>query len=255
MRIISLILASGVGSRLYPLSTEEKPKQFLKLISDKMIVEDTLERYRLFSEKSYIVTLEKYQKYVENLQAKIVYERERKETATSVFYGINAIKKDFDPKETIVIQTPSDHFVEENLDFIKTIEIAVFQAVKGKFVLIGVKPTRLETDFGYIKDGYEIIEKPSRIKAKKLIENGYFWNTAIYVYRLDRMLVYFDKYFNHEKLSFEKMILPHISSDSKVIYSHIKWEDLGTYERLNSPERWVYTLGKRNEKNVKQIGN
>ncbi|WP_373896368.1 sugar phosphate nucleotidyltransferase [Virgibacillus sp. CBA3643] len=234
MNVINLVLASGLGSRLYPLSTDEKPKQFLSLIGGNTMIEDTLNRFKPFVDDSYIITLERYERYVSDLKTSVIFEEERKESAISVHQAINSISSDLQPSNTIIIQSPSDHHIKEDEHFKKSINEAVTYAKSGKLAIIGVDPTKPCSDYGHIKQDHEMVEKPTLSKASDLMENGYLWNTAIYVYPLGKMIKYFNSYFNHEVTAFEKVILPNITDDIKVISSDMDWTDIGTHERLES---------------------
>lgn len=234
MKLYNLILASGEGTRLYPLSTSSKPKQFLKLISDEMIVIDTMNRFRFLVDESVVATLEKFEHFLDGEDmVKVITEKEKRETAFTVlnFLSYWVDKKDKSLKD-IVIQTPSDHFIDDKEEFDKALKEAIRYAEQGKVVMIGTKAKKAISDYGYIKDGHSMVEKPSVRKAKELIEQGYCWNTAIYVYRVQDMIGHYDRYFDLEVNSFEKAILEKVNN-VKVIQGNFVWEDLGTHERLD----------------------
>lgn len=233
MNIINLALASGVGSRLYPLSTEERPKQFINLVGDNMMIEDTLNRFKPFVHDSYIVTLSKYKEYVKGLGFKVVYEDDRKESSGSVLNAISAIAMDYEPKDTIIIQTPTDHYIKADEHFKKSIDEAVAVAKQNKVAVIGKKPNYPNTGLGYIKDDKMIEEKPNERVARALINKGYYWNTAIYAYPLKRMLQYYKLFYDYNFKPFEKTILSNIRNEIKVIPSKMQWEDIGTFDKLN----------------------
>lgn len=244
MTVINLVLASGVGSRLYPLSTEERPKQFLNLISDKPMIEETLTRFKPFVNKAYVVTLMKYMNYVENLDATVVYEPERKESAVSVLNGLWAIAERFDyADDVIILQTPSDHYIENDSRFSLAIQRAIRMARKNKIVMVGVEPFNPSEDFGYIRDGCPMIEKPSKEEAEGLIKKGYYWNTAIYAYPLRKMLGLFELFMDKEGESFERTVLLKASEWLRVIPSDFVWEDIGSLDRLFAIERYIRSRG------------
>lgn len=248
MKIINLVLASGLGKRLYPLSTEEKPKQFLKLISENMMVEDTLSRFRPFVDESYLVTLEKYEKYVDEIEnISVVYEEEREESGMSVYRALSQIWEDYGDSETIIIQTPSDHYIEENESFMSAINKAIFYAQNNWVSVVGAEPLYSTGEYGYLKNFHAMEEKPTRAVAKNLIASGYRWNTAIYAYNLKNMLFTYELIFKKRGKSFEREILQQIMDIVKVVPADIVWNDVGTPEGLERYqfERWKKEEGRK----------
>lgn len=234
MKLYNLILASGEGTRLYPLSTVDKPKQFLKLISKEMIVIDTMKRFEHLVDESVVVTLERFKHFFADEKVKnVVTEKEKLDTAYTVLQFLKYWEGRKDKSHNdIVIQSPSDHFIDEQDKFDKAIAEAIEYAKKGRFVMIGAKAKKPVSDYGYIKSRCKMVEKPYKSKAKELIEKGYCWNTAIYVYRIQDMISYYNCYFDFEVNSFEKAILEKMNN-VKVIQGDFVWEDLGTHERLD----------------------
>lgn len=229
MNIVNLILASGKGARLYPLSTEDKPKQFLKLVSSKMMVEETESRYRSLVDHSYTITLEKYEKWIEGKVDNVIYEPYRNESANTVKNGLLNLLEYY-PDETIVIQTPSDHYIKQSKDFAEAIKKGIAEAKKEKIAIIGVEPSKVTDQYGYMKQiGNDVafIEKPEIRKAKYLFEQGYLWNTAIYIYSLDIMITKFMKYYMEDGKSFENTII-NKAKNLEVIKGRFEWYDIGT---------------------------
>src|SRR5699024_6701574 len=161
VNVINLVLASGKGSRLYPISTEAKPKQFIDLVSDNMMLEDTLIRFDGFSNESYVITLDKYKKHVAGVNANIIYEEKRLESGNSVYNALNDIKSNVDINNTIVIQSPSDHYLKIDNYFLDAIDSMIRVAKKDKIGILGAEPKEVNEQLGYVLTGEGIVEKPN----------------------------------------------------------------------------------------------
>lgn len=198
-----LIMAGGIGSRFWPLSTEEKPKQFIDILGvGKSLLRITFERMSKIcpSENIYIVTNENYEKLViedipEINNNQILKEPYRKNTAPCIAYGTSIIKQINENANIIV--TPSDHLIIDDEAFISVIKTGLEISEKEDFLLtIGIKPTKPATGYGYIQTGkkyststHEVnkiktfTEKPNSELAKTFIELGdFFWNSGIFIW-------------------------------------------------------------------------
>lgn len=211
--LYALILAGGKGTRLYPLSREKNPKQFLKVINNKSFLRSTVDRIIPLVDKKniYIITNEEYinkvQKELPDINRENIFaEPQNKETATCIgFSAVRLLKKD--PDATMII-LPSDHYIGNNKSFINTVTQAAEIAEKKRgLVTMGIKPQRPETGYGYIEMGEKInatidsfrverfLEKPNLEVAKDLILKGtYLWNSGIFVWRADVFLREMQKY-------------------------------------------------------------
>ena len=211
--IYGLILAGGKGTRLYPLSRQKEPKQFLKIINNKSFLQNTVDRLRLLvdTDNVYIVTNSDYQAKIkdeiEHINEKNIFtEPLNKETATCI--GLSAVKFLKKDKDAIMVILPSDHYIEENDKFIQTLKQAVEIAERKRgIVTIGISPTRPETGYGYIEMGERIngkipsykisrfTEKPNIEVAKDFLSKGnYLWNSGMFVCRADIILREIEKY-------------------------------------------------------------
>lgn len=195
-----VIMAGGIGSRLFPISTPERPKQFIDLLKvGKTLIQLTVERFLPICpiENFWVVTSEKYIHYVrEQLPgikpSHILAEPEARNTAPCIAYACTKIAAHY-PNVNIVV-TPSDAYVADNEDFIQTIRTALdFTTENSRIVTLGIVPTRPATEYGYIEAGKTVIrpikkvlnfkEKPSQEVAEEYISLGnHFWNAGIFVW-------------------------------------------------------------------------
>ena len=211
--IYGLILAGGKGTRLYPLSRSEQPKQFLKVINNKSFLENTVDRITPLIEKEniYVVTNQDYKDKIRaelnGIKKENVFtEPENKETATCI--GLSAVKLLKKDKDAVMVVLPSDHHIEGEKEYIEILTQAVNIANKKKgIVTLGIEPTRPETGYGYIEMGEKILsnkesyrverftEKPNIEVAKDFLEKGtYLWNSGIFIFRADVILREIEKY-------------------------------------------------------------
>ncbi len=194
----TLILAGGSGTRLWPLSREYYPKQFIKLFDGKSLFQKTVERALIFSdpEDVYVVTNDKHKFMVIDQiseigvdipQDNIITEPYAKNTLPAIYYGITRILQHGTAKVAVL---PSDHLIEVNEKY----EEAFMKAEKlaDKYlVTFGVKPTKPHTGYGYIKPGdlldygYRVekfVEKPDLETAKTYLKEGYLWNSGMFLF-------------------------------------------------------------------------
>lgn len=272
-----IIMAGGMGRRFWPYSRKNLPKQFLDFFGcGKTLLQQTFERYKniVSPENIYITTNRDYKELVQEqipeiADSQLLIEEERRNTAPSLAYASHLIYG-INPDATIVV-TPSDHLILKQDEFEKSIlEGLDFASTSGKLVNIGIKPTRPETNYGYIQiedDGRDdnfhkvktFIEKPALEFAEVFMQsNEFFWNSGIFIWHIQTILRAF-----HENMtdvcpkveceSPDFSSCPNISIDSSIMEKadnvflqicHFGWADLGSWESLYD------ALPKDKEKNV-----
>lgn len=207
-----VIMAGGIGSRFWPLSTPEYPKQFIDILGcGRSLIQLTVDRFQGVApvDNFWVVTNAKYidiikQQIPDIPSSHILAEPEARNTAPCIAWACWSIRKE-DPEANVVV-TPSDAVVMNPEEFRRVINNALnFTAKKDAIVTIGIKPNRPETGYGYVQasdlvDG-EICkvaafkEKPDLYTAKKYLANGNFlWNAGIFVWNINTIATVLKKY-------------------------------------------------------------
>ncbi|WP_028912503.1 mannose-1-phosphate guanylyltransferase [Prevotella sp. MA2016] len=205
-----VIMAGGVGSRFWPMSTTENPKQFIDVLGvGKTLLQLTVERFGnlVKPENIWVVTNQNYQDIVKKQlpdmpSGNILCEPCRRNTAPCIAYVSWRIKSK-DPKANIIV-TPSDHIVTDKTEFQRVIkECMQFTSETDAIVTLGMKPNRPETGYGYIQadlstsslrnkeifrvDSFR--EKPNLETAQEYIKkNYYFWNAGIFIWNVNTIV-------------------------------------------------------------------
>ena len=189
-----IILAGGVGKRLWPLSTEYNPKQFIPIFKDLSLFDLTLQRVNnsLFK-KPIVVTSEKYLKQISKAFERtglkpslIVLEPESKNTYSAITIATLLSNEELGKDRLIIM--PSDHYISNNINFYQACKNALKEDKEGLY-LFGIKPEYASSEYGYISfdEGsskkIEFIEKPNAKKVKKLLaSNKVYWNSGIFIF-------------------------------------------------------------------------
>ncbi len=201
-----VIMAGGIGSRFWPMSTEEKPKQFIDVLGvGRSLLQLTYDRFGSITrpENVWVVTNERYADIVKEQlpeipAGNILSEPCRRNTAPCIAY-VSWRVKEADPSANMVV-TPSDHIVTNTAEFRRVINQCLqFTHDTDTIVTIGIKPNRPETGYGYIqadlssasprnKEIYRVDtfrEKPDLATATRYIkQNNFFWNAGIFVWNV-----------------------------------------------------------------------
>ena len=261
----TIILAGGSGTRLWPLSREKYPKQFIKLQGKKeSLFQETFKRSTLLSEINdiYVVTNQNYKFLViaaiEELgylysEDNILLEPEAKNTLAAIYLGVNKIIEEGNHS---VVVFPSDHIIARNEDFISIIKESELLA-KDFIVTFGIRPDAPNTGYGYISAGENVLngfrvnsfkEKPTRGKAEEYINKGYYWNSGIFMFSSEVFVSEVKKYSPEVHNAFQestnitnvflniksKTSIDHgvmeKSNKAAVVPVDIGWNDLGSFD-------------------------
>jgi mannose-1-phosphate guanylyltransferase len=210
-----IIMAGGVGSRFWPLSRREKPKQFLDIMgTGETLIQQTYRRFKsTCPEKNiFVVTSAEHKDIViEQLKidpANVLAEPFRRNTAPCLAYGTFRILKE--NPEAVIAVTPADHLIVKEDKFCKVLQESMdFVQDNDALLTLGIKPDRPETGYGYIQadrkkpvKGYDNLlkvktftEKPDLDLAKLFIQSGdFFWNSGIFIWNINSILSAFQKY-------------------------------------------------------------
>lgn len=202
----ALIMAGGKGTRFWPKSTENMPKQFLNLIGEKTMIQLTYDRLLkvIPKERIFVVTCRRYKelvaKQLENIPEKnIIIEPEGRNTAPCILLATMYIKELYNDATIAVL--PSDHAIKNTDEFCEILKCAneyVENQNNKAIVTIGITPNRAETGYGYIKfekstskvlKVERFVEKPNLEKAIEYLNTGmYLWNAGMFIFNADNML-------------------------------------------------------------------
>lgn len=262
--LCALIMAGGKGTRFWPVSTEKKPKQFLKLVSEKTMLQLTVERIAplIPIQRIFICTIAAYQEYVfeqlPNLpKENVIIEPYGKNTAPCILMSIKYIKDLYGDSKIVVL--PSDHIVNNQKEFLNILHIANLYLDEDPYTILtmGIIPSRIETNYGYIKiEGKErlelkkiykadrFVEKPNYELAQYFYKNGrYLWNSGIFVFTINHMMECFRLY--AENLYKILWLLPDIKEKSykkKLNELYIKCEPISIDYAIMEKVREIHVI-------------
>jgi mannose-1-phosphate guanylyltransferase len=210
-----LIMAGGVGSRFWPLSRKEKPKQFLDILgTGETLLQMTFRRFKGICPEDhiYVVTSEDSSDIVVSQlgidRSRVLAEPLRRNTAPCIAFGIFRIMQQ--DKDAVIVVAPSDHLITKENEFRSVMKEAYRFASENEALLtLGIKPDRPETGYGYIQankklpfKGYDNLhkvkaftEKPELAMARVFLESGdFFWNSGMFIWKGSTILSAFDRH-------------------------------------------------------------
>jgi mannose-1-phosphate guanylyltransferase/mannose-6-phosphate isomerase len=208
--MIPVILSGGSGTRLWPLSRAKKPKQFLSLLNDKSMLQNTVLRLQglanlqkpmvICNEDHRFMVAEQFRELAQGTPT-ILLEPQGRNTAPAIAVAaLQALQQDTDP---VLLVLAADHAIKDTPAFHHAIEQALPAAQAGKLVTFGIVPTSAHTGYGYIKQGHSLHtelksnvyavqafqEKPDAKTAQQFVEAGhYFWNSGMFLFKASAFL-------------------------------------------------------------------
>ncbi|MFX1537473.1 MAG: mannose-1-phosphate guanylyltransferase, partial [Promethearchaeota archaeon] len=270
--VFVVILAGGGGERLWPISRKNQPKQFISLDGKQSLIQRTFEiASELVGEENIVVSTrnELTSLIHEQLpQARMVVEPVGRDSAAGMgFVCAHLLHKN---KDEVTLFMGADYHIPDLSRFKEVLAIAVTMAEKGKISTIGIKPSRVETRFGYISPGKRINqasipafdvesfkEKPDETQAQKYIDSGFFWNSGMFIVKPSILYQKIRQYMptlyqaleKIKKAEFDETVaynafkpLPKVSidygimektSDLVVVKGDFHWDDIGTWDSLD----------------------
>lgn len=265
----AVVLAGGVGSRFWPLSTPERPKQLLPLVSNKPLLRDTVDRLGPIVDPSHtlVLTNANLVKPIRSLlppipRENIIAEPRPAGTAAALAWAALTIERRDGPDATM-LSVHADWSIGNDARFREVLLLAEAAATKTHtLVTVGVVPSRPDTGFGYIQPSdpdeatgspvLRFVEKPDRQRAEKMVGEGYLWNSGIFVWTVGDFLAQIRKHARElaramalgpdgeasdffgrvaNPVSVDVAVLER-SKDVTVVPGDFGWDDVGTWSAL-----------------------
>ncbi|HEY2031359.1 MAG TPA: mannose-1-phosphate guanylyltransferase [Myxococcales bacterium] len=204
MSLHAIILAGGSGTRFWPLSRAKKPKQFLALVTGKALIAETFLRVEplVTAARTWVVCGQAHEQGVRELLPSlpaqhVLVEPAARNTAPAI--GLACVRAVAEDPDAVLAVLPSDHHIQAPEAFRTALRKAADAAASGGLVTIGIKPTRPETGYGYLKRGAALadgvfrveafVEKPDAQTAQNYLQDAaYSWNAGIFVFKAAAML-------------------------------------------------------------------
>ena len=204
-QIVPVLLCGGVGSRLWPVSRQGRPKQYLNLIGEDSMLQQTLTRLEGLDQAPPIIVCNEEHRFLVAEQtrqigiesATIILEPEGKNTAPAI--ALAALVASVTNPDSALLVLPADHHIGRPEQLRAAVKEALGAALHTKLVTFGLVPTRAETGYGYIKRGEtlsgnvavldQFVEKPNEVTAKGYLDSGeYVWNSGMFLFKAGHFL-------------------------------------------------------------------
>jgi mannose-1-phosphate guanylyltransferase len=257
--IVPVILSGGSGTRLWPLSRTLYPKQFLDLVDETTLFQDTILRLPKALEKPLVICNEEQRflaaEQLRQIQVEpngIILEPEGKNTAPAIALAALKLKERGD--DPLLLVLPADHLIQDITAFHKSITVAEHLAMSDKLVTFGIMPNKTETGYGYIEidknepnDYFNIKsfkEKPNMKDAQKFISSGnYLWNSGMFMFKSSTYL--------NELKKFEPYILKACKKAFETEYKDLDFIRLNNNEFFKCPNKSIdYAVMEKTDKSL-----
>ena len=208
-----VLLAGGIGSRLWPVSRELFPKQLVNLAGDDSLIQDTIKRLSpvldsdniriVCGDDHYYEVLRHLEEINVSSDSKVISEPCGRNTAPAILLAVLSILKK--EKDAVILVFPSDHVISDKAGFHESLQKAIALAKKDKVVTFGIKPNYPETGYGYIEGGKSMngdsfavkrfVEKPDEKTARRYLKAGnFFWNSGMFAFKASVLIKEFQTY-------------------------------------------------------------
>lgn len=252
-KLVVVVMAGGSGTRFWPSSRPELPKQFLTLFGENSLIQETVNRLKPLASPDHIFVcslknqqtlLEAHLPEIKNL----ILEPCARNTAPCLLLSTLELLRHGHGQDTVVFVAPADHYIANGAAFRLTVTQAMKVATETKgIVTLGIRPTSPHTGYGYIEAKKEIkwgahpvsrfIEKPSLEKAKGLIDNPqYYWNSGMFVFTLGVIIQAFQEWMPDEWDALEQAHTPEAVEE---VYRALKGQPIDTAVMEKSKNLWV----------------
>jgi mannose-1-phosphate guanylyltransferase len=266
-----VVLAGGVGSRFWPVSTPERPKQLLPLASERPLIADTIDRARALAPDDRIRILagqhlaDPFRAELSDLPEEGYWiEPEARGTGPVLAWAARRLM-DLDP-DAVMVSMHADHLIEPLAAFRETVDAAVTVAARDELlVCVGAVPDRVETGYGHVEPGESLEvdsdaaayrvkafhEKPDPATAQRYVDAGYFWNTGIFVWKASVLLEEIERhapeiaehlplldqsaeaFFEAVPVSVIDRAVMERSARAATVAATFTWDDVGSWEALS----------------------
>lgn len=233
--IHAVLLVGGKGERFWPLSTSERPKQFLKIFFNKTMVAETVERIKplvgmdnvhFVLPPNLVDILKKEIPGVKNRN--LIIEPQGRNTAPAIALAARALRS---KPEAIMVVLPADHIISPNKTFLSDIKAAIQLADKGYLVTFGIPPSRPDTGYGYIEidrnlpmgRGFKakrFREKPDIKTARRYLKSANFlWNSGMFIWKVETIIESFKLQFNE---AYKSLLIPQAKEPTRISYAKLE---------------------------------